>query len=156
MHGAALLYNLMLAEAVPSDQRVDEYERRLAGWHQLLTDREPELRSWDQGAFWRLVDHREARVPIPTRSFSSRWIEMALERLGGRAATGTDAQRDLIRDRERFLKRGRARLIHREYLMMWGGAAGADQLSYRWESAQTIAIDILRALRGAAVDADAA
>jgi hypothetical protein len=72
MHGAALLYNLMLAEAVPSDQRIDEYQRRMAGWHRLLADREPEIRSCDQAAFWRLVDRNEARIPIPTRSFSSR------------------------------------------------------------------------------------
>jgi len=74
----------------------------------------------------------------------------------GTGPVSTPEHCELISEREHFLKRSRARLVHREYLLMWGGAAGADALDYRWGSAQTIVNDILRGLRSDEANARAA
>jgi len=52
----------------------------------------------------------------------------------------------LIRARERTLKRAQARLENPRPLELWGGAAGASQLDYRWRTVQTIVADIQRGL----------
>jgi len=154
MHGAALLYNLMLSEACERKDWVAGYEERLAQWQALLVDREAAHRAWDRQRFWTLVYESNTRIPIPTRYFASRWIELALGTSPRAVATPT--QRKLIRDRELALKRGRARLVHREYLQMYSGAAGAEPIDYRWGVTQDVANDILQGLRGSAGDAVAA
>jgi len=62
---------------------------------------------------------------------------------------GIDSNRkatELIRARERTLKRAQARLENPRALELWGGAAGASQLDYRWRTVQTIVADIQRGL----------
>jgi hypothetical protein len=39
---------------------------------------------------------------------------------------------NLIRDRERLLKRARARLSNPRSLDLWNGRSGVSQLDYRW------------------------
>ena len=151
MHGAALLYNLMLSEACGREDWVADYERRLAQWQAQLGDREAAHRAWDRQRFWTLVSGTSARIPIPTRYFASRWIELAVD--ASQRAVATSAQRTLVRDRELTLKRGRARLFHPEYLQMYSGSAGAEAIDYRWGTTQTVANDILRGLASDAVAA---
>ncbi|HOF88312.1 MAG TPA: DUF6361 family protein, partial [Armatimonadota bacterium] len=55
--------------------------------------------------------------------------------------------RQLIHDRERFLKRGLARLDNARALEQWSGAAGAGRLGFRWANAQLILSDILTSLQ---------
>lgn len=157
MHGAALLYNLMLAEAVPREDLIESYRQRVARWQALIGERLDDFGAWDRDEFWALVDRESARISIPTRSFVTRWIDLALSETGASDARfGSDVQREVLRAQESFLKRGRARLLHREYLQMWGGDSGTGQLDYRWGVAQTTLRDILRGLAGAVDDADAA
>lgn len=156
MHGAALLYNLMLAEAAPNEARIEEYRKRLAGWRDLIAQRQEALREWDRADFWKVIEHEHASIPHLTREFASRWIQFALDEYVASASLDTPVERELIRERERFLKRGRARLFHREYLQLWGGAAGVDRIDYRWGPAQTIVRDILLGRAGAQRSADAA
>jgi hypothetical protein len=59
----------------------------------------------------------------------------------------------LIRDREVQLKRALARLTSRRALELWNGAAGADQLDYRWGTAQQMIEDILAPLETRGADA---
>jgi Family of unknown function (DUF6361) len=147
MHGAALLYNLMLAEARKHEGWMADYEGRLAQWQAMMGDRAAALAAWDRRAFWALVTGGESRIPIGTRHFVSRWLGFAID--GVSLEVGTPAQRRLIFEREATLKRGRARLLHPEYLQMWGGAAGTDPLDYRWGTTEAVANDILHGLYGA-------
>ena len=82
-------------------------------------------------------------------------LQMTLEGAGYevlQAVDGVDAlidsrsARDLIHHRERRLKRTLARLDNPRALETWSGAAGTQQLSYRWQQAQIILQDILRGL----------
>ena len=157
IHGAALLYNLMLAEELsatgePNDL-VELYGGWLGDWASSLEERQPDLAVWDRERFWELVASEGAQVSTLTRAFIDAWLELALD---GAGAVGVASDEDacrLIRERERLLKRGQARLGNRGALELWNGAAGIQPLSYRWPSARVIVADILRGLEGEDGDA---
>jgi hypothetical protein len=151
MHGAPLLYNLMLAEraatvglSMGDVDLVDFYSGELEEWADLLTAREGALASWDLDEFWNIVRSTNARVPHPTHSFVSRWIGMTQEGSKRLLSTSDDA-RLLIKDREVRLKGGRSRLNSHHALERWTGASGIAPLTYRWPVAQTMLRDILAA-----------
>ncbi len=147
IHGAALLYNLMLAEAVPSEQLVADYGTELREWWELMTERGTWFAEWDLEEFWQIVTDRNRRIPLLTRQFVQRWIELVRTSRNGRSSDIQDdaRARRLIRDREFQMKRSLARLQNRKSLELWNGAAGTEQLNYRWPVTQRIVRDILNA-----------
>jgi hypothetical protein len=145
MYGAVLLYNLMLAELSQRGNLVDEYKADLEIWREELEIRSVELVAWDREAFWELVT-RNGRIPVPTRRFVNAWLDALLaDRRLPNLASHQEA-RDLIREREAWLKQGRSRFNSRRHLEMWSGAAGVVQLDYRWFIARRITNDILHGL----------
>ena len=144
MWGAALLYNLMLARLSERSELVQSYEQRLAGWSTMIEARHDALRAWDRRRFWDILLSAGARPTPLTRAFIDTWIAHTLGNPRGMAANAS-VQR-LIRDRERALKGGQARLDNRRALENWGGAAGSAQLSFRWPVAQRMVEDILSGL----------
>jgi hypothetical protein len=145
--GAALLYNLMLSEHDANDELMARYRDRLAEWRTILQRRMGAMKAWDQARFWQVVDRQDVRVPVPTRRFVDQWWELAISDLDG-VSTSKQA-RDLIRRRERALKKGQARLFSQRAREMWSGDAGTTRLSYRWvSSARQIIADILQGLNG--------
>jgi hypothetical protein len=145
MHGAALLYNLMLSESVPHEEWGAGYRDELADWSAQIEARARALRAWDRAAFWSGLQ-RDARIPLSTRLFAESWIERVLAAVEPLALADDAGARASIADRERFMKRARARLQSREYLELWSGATGAAALDYRWGTTQTIVLDILSGL----------
>ncbi len=150
MHGAALLYNLMLAELAKNQTRIDEYRRDLTEWSLRVGDRATDLATWDRRRFWEVAVSGGARIPLPTRAFIDGWLDLALGdgdvgRCSGTIAANGDA-RGLIHKRERAIKRDRARLDNRRALELWSGVAGTAQLTYRWPVAQRIILDIIDGL----------
>jgi uncharacterized protein DUF6361 len=148
IHGAALLYNLLLAEAAAErgfrgEEAVDEYRQRLTDWADEIDASASVHAAMDRQRFWQLVWSR-AKVPPLTTSFVDRWLDLAAER----STTITDhaTARSLIRDRERKLKGGMARLQNSRALELWNGAAGTNRLTYRWSTAQRMLADILEGL----------
>lgn len=133
MHGASLLYNLMLAEEKQNEGLVNIHETALAGWWQNRQARAAELAAWDRPRFWSLLAGWQARVPPACRRLVEAWITAA-----GRASRLEDLTalsfRNLIRDRERALKGPRARLGNPAALQYWQGASGIAILDYRWKS----------------------
>ena len=148
--GAALLYNLLLARALPDDELVSEYESLLSDWVALIEGRQGELSRWfSEKGFWNCLALRHARIPAKTRSFVDGWLSLTLGE-GARVSSITSdrAAADLIRLREYMLKRDRARLHNRRALDRWGGSAGAFQLDYRWLTVKTILKDITNGILG--------
>lgn len=145
IHGAALLYNLMLSKARMAEELERDYLDRLREWAEKVGSSDA-LADWDRREFWRTVGSSEAEIPRQTRDFIDAWLDLALA--PGKALTVESDERacTLIRNRERFRKRGKARLTNRRALELWGGAAGADQLVYRWPGANLIVSDILDGL----------
>jgi hypothetical protein len=147
MHGAALLYNLMLAQLDGREERIEEYEARLATWRETLDRRQSELATWDRDAFWALVRASGARAGERTRTFVDAWLDLAIVEKTRPDLTESTEARALIRARERQLKGGRARLVNKRALENWSGWSGASQMAYRWGIASRLLGDIHEGLR---------
>jgi hypothetical protein len=144
LHGAALLYNLQLAEAAASlrdaevdgDDLVTRYRDDLDAWHDELADDATVLDAWDLPAFWDLVLDRNPRIGAPTRWFVESWVARVTSAAGagGRVADDEEARR-LVRDREQRTKGALARLGNTRAIERWNGASGVGRLDYRWSGA---------------------
>lgn len=154
-HGAPLLYNLMLAEKAGRPDLIDRYREALREWSHRLERREPDLASWSRDEFWAVVNPEGMEVPYRTVRFINRWWELVLTDALGTDIPDHPEARLLIRNRERTLKGGRARLESQRALELWSGNAGTSQLDYRWPVVQDIVRDIRTALRGMTSDARA-
>lgn len=139
MHGASLLYNMMLAEARAMTELAVDYRARVEEWASQVTT--PSVWSWDE--FWAVALLSNRRIPVTTREFVEQWFERATT--GGGTADDRHA-RVLIKDREQFTKRSQARLHNRRALELWGGSSGTAQLAYRWPIVERLLNDILRAV----------
>ncbi|QEG27769.1 hypothetical protein GobsT_25330 [Gemmata obscuriglobus] len=144
IHGAAYLYNLMLAEKKPADDLVEKYAKLLNEWHEQLEARGAALRDWDRTQFWQLVVGAGARVSPQTRMFIDGWLGLALDGDGKKSTGG--AARQLVATRERALKRGLSRLDNQRALELWNGAAGTGALDFRWGPTRVILRDIRQGL----------
>lgn len=146
IHGAALLYNLMLAEQSNRVELVDRYRDALLEWYFRLDNLAEQLTQWDRRRFWEIVISGGARVSNPTRLFIDTWLDIATSTSIVRQFADDIAARRLIHNRERFLKRGLARLDNVRARELWSGNAGTNRLNYRWKVAQVIVSDIIKGL----------
>ncbi len=153
MRGAALLYNLMLAEKRAWQERIDEYREAMANWAGRVEAENIRFGVWDRNAFWTTVFSVNPRVPQPTRRFVNAWLDLALEAPGPSALGESPVARELISKREESLKNGNARLHHLRALELWTGAAGTSLLTYRWSVVQWIIRDIRNGLNEEPSDA---
>lgn len=143
MLGAALLYNLMLAE----EKRLSDlsrYELRLQDWANWIHDRHSEFQTWDRDDFWRTISDNGAIVGLQTRTFITQWIELALQPNLAQLIVHDETARLRIRHREKLLKGRQARLGNPRALELWQGESGMAQLDYRWSIVQRIVSDILK------------
>ncbi len=137
MHGASLLYNLMLSEraaemhgTAESDwhNKVEDYQIRLQLW---ATETPAGLFSgWDLDDLWTLSRNSSHDVKHPTRRFVEEWRAIVV-RTGGEVVQDQVA-RSLIRSRETRLKGVKSRFRNDGALSRWSGASGTSPLNYRW------------------------
>lgn len=162
-HGAALLYNLMLSEAVRElrsdggrvdvgDDLVGDYEARLDEWAGGMRRARHDLADWDVAAFWKLVTDANPRIPRATQQFTKFWFDQVLTRDPHVVLTDPEV-RTIVQARERETKGRLARLSNPRQLDRYGGAAGAGALNYRWGSVRAVLGDIVAGREG--VDARA-
>jgi hypothetical protein len=151
LHGAQLLYNLMLAEQAGWTEKISEYRGLLADWWQAVQAREEELRQWNRNRprFWQIVDRGNPRVGSQARRFTNAWVTLVLAAGAQADVVESETARTLIEDREVLLKRRLARLRNERALEIWPGAAGARQFDLRWPAARRIVRDILAGMEGA-------
>lgn len=139
MHGASLLYNLMLAECREHEDWVERYRSELSQWSTDEFD-QTAISHWSLVDFWGCTAHENHRVQYRTQLFVKRWCELASEK-GGEVAD-LEAARDLVREREESLKRSQSRFANHAVLAKWGGRSGADRLNFRWREANGYIRDI--------------
>lgn len=139
IHGASLLYNLQLSELRAREDWIDLYRGRLAQWAAELD--EQRLAIWSMTDFWREVDHPIHTIRPALVRFVQDWVGLA--RTGVAAMPDSVAARALVRDRERRLKTSQSRFANHAVRDRWGGASGADRLSFRWRQAQSHLGDLL-------------
>ncbi len=137
--GAPLLYNLLLARTVRWQEKVDEYEERLAEWS-ASEDVQIAATEWDRDDFWTCLLQQNQRIHAGTRDFVDQWVNLV------RLDPGSSWQRpeagQLVEGRERRLKKARSRFVDTEALHRWEGDSGLGGLSYRWPNARTLINDI--------------
>jgi len=136
MHGAVLVYNLMLAEAHPAQREdwVQTYRDRIADWVQEVRHRWADFAAWDRAEFWRTVEGTGANIPLRTRRFVNAWLDRLLSAADPASMAGDASMRSLIDNRERELKRAQARLHNPRLLEIWNGdtGSGVGRMNYRW------------------------
>ncbi len=134
-HGAALLYNLRIAEARKDDTRAEEYRTRIAAWQ---ADALGPLEAFELNRVWRLAPraHRGAR------QFVEEW-ERTVRRVDGRSLADDKLAKALVEKREVRVK-GRLRSrIATPLRVGWNGGSGSARLDYRWgDSVQRIVLDV--------------
>lgn len=128
VHGAALVYNLLLARRSGHDDLVAEYERGLDLWRQELQATEA-LEGWNRADWWAAIRRQNPRLRQLTMLFVDSWIDLV--------GSDTDLAHnreaaDLINKRERQIKGGRARLVNQSALDRWLGGSGLGRLDFRW------------------------
>ncbi len=156
LHGAMLLYNLILAEKVNEARRAgaeadvesdltSHYRGLLEQWAATVGARRDAYRAWSRPGFWDLVTRRDTRVSMRTRTFVARWVDLAAERPV--EVADDPAARELVAGREVAVKRQLARVANPRALERWSGAAGTTQLSFRWKESRQVATDVLAGLK---------
>ena len=148
MHGASLLYNLMLAQQAHWEEGVSQYLDDLAEWAEMIAKRARVLAQWNRNRFWEIVDSGHQRITNRTTDFINTWWDLALA--GGAAQLSANARaRLLISERERQLKRGLARIDNPRAQELWNGSSGTARLEYRWTISQRLLDDIFDGLEKA-------
>lgn len=140
MHGAALLYNLILARQKKVPELEQAYDDRLATWTTELQAQGAAHSSWDRSAFLAFLHQANARVRPLALTFVDDWCTL-LTNDGFTIGSNPRAEL-LVTKRERFLKQGLARIGNRQLLDRWNGHSGDEQYEFRWSSAKTILRDI--------------
>lgn len=146
MHGAALLYNLLLAERA-EELGLAGHEARREGYTAGLDEWQKDFEAinaetWDLNRLWALVAVQGRPAALTTRSFVSKWVDLARVSSGRRLADDGNARR-LIRQREHLQKRGQARLSNERLMRQWGGASGSARLNFRWPVVRRILNEIV-------------
>jgi hypothetical protein len=128
VRGAALLYNLQLAEMVEHTDLVEGYREDIADWAEALPLEE--LRSWDLGRLWEIVAEGGGYPGASARHFLESWVALVLRLEGG--ITESREARELVRMREISLKKGRSRFMNTAARNQWQGGSGTIPMTFRW------------------------
>ena len=147
MHGAALVYNVLLAERAEElglakyEGLRDDFADRLDGWRREIDS--SDVVAWDLDQLWTLIAEQGRPVPARTRGFVTEWVDVIRRRrwIGDGLADDRDA-RALVRNREFHQKGSQARLRNDRLMRQWGGASGAGRLDFRWQNVKTLLNDI--------------
>jgi hypothetical protein len=128
IHGATLVYNLLLARRSDRDDLVAEYEDRLGQWRGEL-NASAALDGWSRTEWWATIRRQNPRLRTITMQFVNRWLDLIgddIDLANSRAAS------ELIRAREHAIKGGRARLANQSALDRWSGGSGLYRHDFRW------------------------
>ncbi len=145
MHGAAILYNLLLAEAGSHKELAVQYASQFEEWSDDLAGEKHRLREWDLRVFWEIVRHPNHNITPWAREFVESWVQLWLDH--GAALWEHEDARCFIRNREMRLKGPRSRFVNRRALEQWGGEAGLRPMSFRWRNAKTFLNDLAEGLK---------
>lgn len=143
MFGAAVSYNIQLAQLRDHEKLVAEHRKSFDDWAARLPV--GELRAWSLNRFWQLtVDHGHSITP-QTRSFVQQWIDYARNSSGD--LTSNPQAFELVKRREISLKGARSRFKNQRALEQWGGYSGIGRFVYRWPNVTTLLKDLYQGLK---------
>ena len=130
MHGAALLYNLLLAEAYvaggfdAAGDQTDYYRDALSDWVDEMQASAGELERWDLDDWWAGVFEYNPRINRLTQAFVTEWVSRS--RGGDLAGLADDrGAREMVANREYLQKKSQSRLRNQRLLQSWQGSSGS-------------------------------
>lgn len=148
--GARSLYHLLLAERYVAhgfdrvEVDIDAARAGLDEWTVEVTERAALFDRWQSEDFWTLVLGENALIDPISRRFFDVWFQRMLRGdVGGIA--DDDALRSAVEERERFLKRGQARLSNPKLLAAWQGGS-PSRVVFRWGQVSQMVTDVLEGL----------
>lgn len=150
MNGAALLYNLMLAERAkvrPSAKVHGEAEGLVDAYSQDLTTWAVEMEAndfdtWNLSELFSIVGQTNHRLSGLTRTFVESWTRQAIA--APHEIISSDSARLLLVSRE-SRKKSKSRLSQDAPLDRWSGASGANRMNFRWNIARSYLEDMANA-----------
>lgn len=128
IHGAALVYNLLVARKSGRDDMAAEYKERLDQWRGEL-NATAALDGWSRTDWWATIRRQNPRLRAITMQFVNRWLDLIDDDID---LTKSRAASELISTRERQIKGGRARLVNQSALDRWSGGSGLGRHDFRW------------------------
>ncbi|WP_370556174.1 DUF6361 family protein [Edwardsiella tarda] len=143
MHGAALLYNYLLAKERADNGLQSQHHDSFVTWFTALPRQD--IKSWSLDRMWELAAGPDYSISLKTRRFVEQWIYLI--RQSTRTLLTSKEACALIRTREIALKGPRSRFKNRRALEQWSGYAGTLRLLYRWHNVQIILNDLAQGLR---------
>lgn len=141
IHGAALVYNLLLARKSRRDDAVADFEAQIDEWRDELVSTEA-LVGWSRADWWATIRRQNPRLRPVTRQFVDSWVDLAAA--DDDVAHSAAAER-LVSTRERQIKGGRARLVNQSALDRWSGSSGVGRHDFRWRTARAHLADLYAA-----------
>lgn len=147
MWGTGLLYSLDLCEHSQHESHkvlVEGHRHRLDEW---ATEAKEVPRLWDPNDLWTLLEARGAGIARgrPDRTFVEHWWGLARE-VGTTEMADDRRARELVRERERAIKRQRSRYDDPRALDRWGGDSGTRLIDYRWRTVRRLLQDLYEGL----------
>lgn len=143
MRGAAILYNLMLAEMDGRDELVEEHRAGISEWADSLDGERAS--KWVVHDLWEAVGGSWRTIKPGAHRFVEKWVQYAGENPLG--VIDNKEARDLVKKREQALKRNRSRFANARAREQWSGYAGIRPMTFRWPIARTFLKDLVRGLR---------
>lgn len=141
--GASLLYNVELSDRLEEDGHEplsDDFRTSLDDWLDEVGQLEPDYAAWDRGAFWDLVQRRNARA-LGVRGFIDWWLDFVVRGAAEEAVASPEVRRRLAKQEIR-VKGARAKLANRQARERSPGAQGGGMLGFRWPQVSRIVGDI--------------
>jgi len=138
MHGAALSYNIQLAQLRNHEELVAKHRESFDEWTASIPL--DEIQSWSIDRLWKLTVGHGHTITPQTRSFVQKWIEH-IRRSPKDLLSNAEAL-ELVKKREMKLKGPRSRFRNQRALEQWGGYSGVGKLVYRWPNVKVLLNDL--------------
>lgn len=140
MAGAPILYNRMLAELLDSEGMVAQYDEMLGTW---IGGRDlDEIREWSLDRLFETARRQRLHtISVQAEHFVREWVQQTIQH--GRAIHTSAEARELVRRRERALKRARSLFDNRRAREeRYQGGLGIGRLDYRWPNVKVLLNDL--------------
>lgn len=142
MRGAALVYNIQLAELRNLQDLIEKHRASFETWAEQLPL--AEIKSWTINRLWELTADHGHNISPQTRSFIQEWIEFV--RNSPRTILENPGAMNLIKRREMKLKGIRSRFKNQRALEQWGGQSGVAPMRYRWRNVKVLLKDLYQGI----------
>jgi hypothetical protein len=135
-HGAALVFNLLIAEARDEEERQVDYRNRIRVWQVEAISR---LATFELVRLWALVPSGPGTRRA--HAFVERWFEL-IRHDGERPLSDNPTARKLVRERELRVKGPQRSRIANPRRVGWNGESGSGRLDFRWGTVQQLVLDV--------------